>query len=817
MKRILTPYAALPLLIVTIFFTGCNSLTGSLEVNTSEIEQSIAESSSISITPTPPTVTPPDFFAQNMEEKFQHLSAPRAFQLKSDHSQSADDIESFQIGALLEDDTFVYAYSTRLRDGEKPRDMVHCAAFYSYAAGELKVFHENRFGREWETSEDMAAKDIRDDEEAFFIQVCNSGERGREEIFIYDNGEAYLYRRDGTQKLHVDIAAFIRLQYPDVHSVSVIHALTDGENRIYLELSIEKEAVNIPEEESDAEENPKDPEKTEEEIEALDQETQDKVENVILVYEVHSLQPELHQENEHFVAQVNAWITKADGLEFEEGDEPDSEADWESAIQEFPDQWSGADIVTMENMAVYEWKNDAVFLYQDGVCTFIPDANAYQPFVNLVEGWEFLKQFIPYENHYSRLYGKVGPVRYDEEETFSRTFTVVSAEESGDGEGESEATGNGKGESEATGIGSEVMMYLKNLLREGEGESKTAENEGEESETGTQTREITQNIVLDTRHRYAPLNNAYLESYWIMDKERAAALGNALGKDILCTNEKGEVCWILPGSELEKIGEFEENQQIYALQDGDYAFLLSCDTEGMKIQTDRRHTKENLPEVEEKIDYQKLAGVAQPGSSVYDQYFQQKNQEQIAGEFDGYGGIYLTGDQLLRIRLSLDAAVVSALIGLGQDVFMPSEHGYLLTVQDKGLIYYDALQQKSMILLEGSWYRSWKKGNQYVSVGFSGSASYGEMDIAFSRVYTYNLDDMVNGAMKNEMESLLEQKKKEEELKQSQAQAEADSESMNPEETIEDMNERWNREHPQDKREKEASEALEKLIDDETS
>ena len=103
MKRILISCAAF--LSVTIFFTGCNSIVGSIKVDSSEIKQSVAESCSVS--PTVPESPPPDVFEQNMGEKFEDLNAPRAFQIKAEHSQEKDDLESFQIGALLEENTFV--------------------------------------------------------------------------------------------------------------------------------------------------------------------------------------------------------------------------------------------------------------------------------------------------------------------------------------------------------------------------------------------------------------------------------------------------------------------------------------------------------------------------------------------------------------------------------------------------------------------------------------------------------------------------------------------------------------------------------------
>ena len=56
-----------------------------------------------------------------------------------------------------------------------------------------------------------------------------------------------------------------------------------------------------------------------------------------------------------------------------------------------------------------------------------------------------------------------------------------------------------------------------------------------------------------------------------------------------------------------------------------------------------------------------------------------------------------------------------------------------------------------------------------------------------------------------------EQKKKEEELEQSRAEEERTRESVDPEETVEDMLDRWNREYPKEEREKEVLEKLEGL------
>lgn len=765
MKKIIKICIILSALIV--FFTGCSSLAGSIEVDSGEIRESVAESEGMNTTaPQGIKEQAPDYFAQNMQEKFLHADAPRAFQLKDEHSQEIADMESFQIGALLPDKTFIYGYSTRIRESAKPRDMVHCAAWYNYERRELMVFHENRFGRDWEDEEEKAAANAEDKEEAFFIQVYDA-DNGEKEIFIYDNGEGYIYRMDGSVKLHVDIAGFVQNQYPNVYSVSIIHAVTDGENRFYLEVSIEKEPVNVAPEDEAADENPVDPEDTEEEIEALDKETQDKLESVILVYEVHSLAPTLYQENERFQEQVDAWKAKAEGLSFEEDSLPDDVEDWEKVLEALPDMWGGTRISNMEDLPVYEWKNDAEFLSEDGICTFVPNPQAYTPFVDVVKDWEFWKQFIPYQGHYSRLYGTVGNVTYAENETFTRTFTKVWTE--------------------------------------------TTTNEEGNEVSEEKSEEITQSLTLNTRNRSAPLQNAYIESYWTLDKT-VGILGNAVGKDILCSNDQGEAYWILPGGELEKIGSFPEDQQLWTMQDGDSAFLLSSDQEKMQIQTDKRHTAGGEKDVQEVIPYQNLSEVARPGDSVYDQFFQEKNEEKIAGGFNGYGGIYLTKDQIVPAALSLNASLVSQLRAFGEDVFMPSGRGYLLTLPNKGLIYYDILVGKSLTLLEGNWYGTWKQGNQMISIGFSGTSSYGEIDIAFSRVYAYELGEMVTSAMRDTLQAYQEQRQKEQESERAKAQEEMTRESVDPLETVEDMAEQWNREHPPEKRQQAASEALEELF-----
>jgi len=80
--------------------------------------------------------------------------------------------------------------------------------------------------------------------------------------------------------------------------------------------------------------------------------------------------------------------------------------------------------------------------------------------------------------------------------------------------------------------------------------------EKEHSEEKTQTLE---NINIS---RYLPLQDGYMESYWVMDKEKAISLESCIGNEILCTGEDKSVRWIQPGGELKdtpyKIGDETE-------------------------------------------------------------------------------------------------------------------------------------------------------------------------------------------------------------------------------------------------------------------
>ena len=757
MKRIIT--AALMGLAVTVFFTGCSSLVGSMEVDYKEIQTSAAAEAVTDVDGEnrlgieEETKEAPDYFKKNMEEKFKSLEGKAAFQIKSGHSEEADDIEDFQIAGLRNDKTFIYGYATRVEDGGRPRSMVHCAAFYDYNSGAFQVFHENAYRRQWEDESEQTAPGQADGEESFFVQMCDPGG----DIFVYDNGHGYLYRGDGAMKFHGDIESFIRKQFQDAYDVSVVSAAADGQNRIYLEVSIEKEAVDVPElEEGDLELTREEP--LNDETEELDEELEQKMESRILVYEYSPVNSGMDQENEAFEAQKSAWIAQTAGMEFEEA--PDALADWNQVLETYPDEWGDAWLGSLDNTKVYQWKEEAAFTSEEGVTSFLPEPGSYVNFREVKEQWLLEKLFIPRDGKYSDLFGKTGNFKYYDAREIQREYTYVWYEE---------------GETSSEGESAERIKH---------------------AEIRTQT------LSGIYTKRYARLENAYVESYWFMDKEKAVALGKCIGGEILCTGEDGRVRWIQPGGDLlDTPYKVTEDTQAGVFLDGGVVYYVEFGKDSMEIVRDAAHGgSEN--ETPQKILYKNLAGGYEAGTSAYDAMLEERNEENLPEVESVYGTDYYTEEQVLHAGLSLNMTLAQELRGKGAAgicdlAIRGSTQGFLLTSQDKGLIFYAPDTGRSAVLENGSWFGTWKIGNQYVSVGFlNGERSYNRLDVAFARVFEYDLSTLCNESMKASLEEIKE--KEAEEVRRQAEEASRQAERPSDEETEEETKsplDQWNEEY----------------------
>lgn len=572
-----------------MFFTGCTSIVIQEEIDPVHVQRSVADES-WSVNKAEEEA--PDYYQLNNQAKFLNEEGIKAFKIKEGHSQRTTDLEDFQIVDLLDNKTFIYGYVTQVEG--KPNQMVHCGAFYNYDKKIFTVFHEKQFERT-------------EKEETFNLQMCTSMDGDKGDIFVYDNGEGYLYDKNGTLKFQADIESFIQRQYQHVFSVSVAHALTDGEDRIYLELVIEKEEILISEEELGTGDEEKSDKEIEKELEELDKQGEDKMENVVLVYEFHSLNTTLNQENTAFENQKNEWISMVSDMEFERDNPPDEEEDWEKAKELYPDEWDGAYLDNLDDLPVYEWKNDIRFAEKSGVCTFIPLNDSYQKFKSLKKDMEFQKQFFPLRDSFNMLYGRCGEVKNYGEDTFSRTVVLYWNEE------ETDEDGNPK--------------------------------QVKKTETKTQT------LSKDSRVRKAPLQNGYYEVYTILDQEKVAELGDGIGNELLGSSEKGRVYWIKPNKVYTDAKlTIEENEQVEILQDGKFIYLLTYDmtTGRIRIIPDTIHS-EHTPSSKKTVEfnYKDLPGVAVEGTSAEDKSFQGMNQDSIPGGLNGYNGGYVTKENIL--------------------------------------------------------------------------------------------------------------------------------------------------------------------------
>jgi len=670
----------------------------------------------------------PNFFEQNMQEKFENLDGKQAFKIKDGHS---DKVSDFQIGGLQADRTFIYGYATDLEDGSG--DQVHCGAFYNYQNGSFQVFHEKTY----------EADALEEGQESFSLQVCMSqtGELG--DIFIYDNGIGYIYDNQGGLKFEVDLESFVRRQYPNAYSLSVVKAMTDGDNRIYMEISIEKEQLDIETDDDSGEE--KSEEELEEEAERMEQEVNEKVEEVVLVYEFKSVSSEMLQDNEQFDNQIQEWINMASGKSFVSI--PDPEADWNTAVSKYPDDWGTVRLTDLNNLPIYQWKDEEKFLLEglNSVCTFLPYPDSYVFFKDLKGNEGLGKVFYSPDGHYSRIYGKTGEVSSCNTETVSRTLTHVWTELATDDEGNS------------------VIV--------------------EKSE------EITQTISKD-RSRRSSLEEAYTEIFWNMDREKVYTLGNSIGSDILCIGRDGTMYWIRKGGTLEEAGaKLEGDYRPGVIMDGSTARLVASDAENLYLSTNMGF---------QVIAYKSLGGGYTEGSSAYDQKFDDLNQDTSLGGVDIYSGSdYFTEDNVLRVDLTMDMNTTVRLHMKEPENGWPetggTKNGFLFSSQSRGLIYYDPFKKESFLLAEGTWYRSFLFGGTCVSVGFvKGDSSYDSLDVAKARVYEYNLNTLCQEMMTAALNEILA---REEADRRAASEAEAAAASSTENEGVVDPMEQWNQEY----------------------
>lgn len=689
MKRILKS-GICGVIIVSMFFTGCGSSSlindnggGYQQITQDIIETDESMKQLESRAETLGQQQAPDYYEQNEENKFKNLSGPMAFKIKDGHSQDTDDIESFNVEALLDDGTFLYCYSTKVgkRDENAAtdnRDKIHCAAAYNYKTEEFQVFHE-------ETSTKA--------DEAFYMQVCGDGTG---DIFIYDDGMGYLYSHKRTIKMKMEIEAFVHENFGGT-SFSVTKALTGGDNRVYVNLVIEKEELSDIQEDIESDE--------------LDEKTLE----VVLVYNVLNYSSSIDQEKENFDEQGKKWKKMAGTFE----ELPDVDKDWEQAGKDADAKWGQAFLWGLSDKPlVYQWNNKEFNYRDDGfVPNFTPKSeDSYKEFTNVYKGMIFQNHnlFIIKDEHYYELYGEVvNDFRAYNQETFKRTIKLEKSETDS-------SEGDSTEEVEQSIVGDKKRdTYPANCYLVGY-------------------------WVLDDCDSVLNIidNNIFTLSN-----------GNVLWKD---SEENQQSLFV--GTEA-IVDVVEDDGTVYLIVASDnttYVYKWLDDTK--KEMTDYTAVSNRyISEVVKRVEYSQ-SSVDQTYHSTYNSMTNSIDSNAgmlLNGKNFLYVELASTQAELLKqienndkIKVPKTYPSSSLFSRFEKSLSEASGKGYLVASLTNGILYWDKSTKKAICLDNGTWYSVWRLGDSFVAVGFENeSTNYNTLDMAFARVKEFKIDELYQSGL----------------------------------------------------------------------
>ena len=744
---------------ISVLFTGCGStsLVSGVGGGYEEIAWEIMETEENrdqwgqAGLPEGETAAPieiPDYYEQTQkerEENLENLEGTAAFKMKDGHSQDTRDLEYFKVGELLDDGTFVYYYSTRV--GSRPdnfdenrdsRSLVHCVAKYNYKTQVFSVLHENTFTR--------TTVDKDEDKEAFYVQMCKNDGTG--DIFVYDNGSGYLYNSAGAIEFQTNIEDFVRKHFGG-YSVVATEAFTDDENRIYVDLAIEKELISIPDEDEDDDISEEDADK---EAEELDKEVDDKTIEVVLVYDFDTYTSSLDQAKTNFSSQVSYWQTMRNIDAGYLNWAPPAEEDWNTAVQNVPSQWGTTYLYSLRDWSdeerkeygitdayhvngtpVFQWTGEKKFGYrEDGyVSDFMPEEGYYKPFTDLKANTVLSNVFTFIDGHYYELYGMVGNDMKD-----------------GDYNPES---------------------FERNVLRinEVKKEDGTTEQVSE-----WQTQSLSKNTKRDTYP-----SNCYLEGYWI--QEDISTVLNIIDGEVFCL--KGDkLCWLKEDGTYHEmisgVGEesivdiFKEDSNYYVTYAiDDYTLIYEYDSskifKGVQL-ISKAHTSDVLKEV---------AYLKTSVDSKYHSAYENMTEKSDGKRIDKDAGELLDSENLLHVTVSNPQTELLKKIEENPNIEIPQNgtlqyfnttnipvalsqttgDGYLITSMINGLVYLDIVSGKAICLEDGTWYGVWEQGDTYVAVGFpDDNMTYESMDMVHARVMEFKMDDLYKSRLEKILQSV---------------------------------------------------------------
>lgn len=775
-----------------MFFTGCTSLSGSYGKSYLEIKDEVKSGSNAA------AGFMSDYYEENSKKKEELIDVKRAFKIKDGHSEDLQKMVSFEVKTMYGDGTFLYGYSTPLTDNDK--QIVHCVATYNPDTKAFKVLYENTFLRR---EDDEVGEGLTREEERFFFQLCREkNNRSQERLFVYDNGKAYLCDMNKHVKFSVNVEETVETFFKGknseeeskklnaVEDISVSNVLSDGGERLFVELAIETEKL-------------KEPESTDSEDDTEEIETS--LKELVMVYDFEEMQSNqmLKQVNLNDDDKlINKWKEETEKTVYDSiSDIPNASEDWKTVCGGTVNKWSGAFLMNMkykekdgdsaavnwmkaskvddskaDGMPMLVWKGTPLFDNASSndwyVCSFNPQKNAYQAFTNVQANTELSKVFIPRYGKYYEVHGQTGNFQYH----YKKITRTCKYKET----------------------------------------TTTTDKDGKEVST-VETKEYSQSIRITTDRRTTITNqggNGYLEGYATLDSLGITGLVGEYNNEILCELPKNKdlnfYCLTenfgKKGTQLnaKKDEEVEmtvvENRLYYIVSSEDSDTPKTIVKRG-KVGNDGKWTTEqkevlNLKNTEMDIGELKVETKKEKDKDKVNEQMEAVFQS----EYDTWNQV-IDGQFLDEVSIRADAEMVNALktAGVNDSVYKVEGSGYLLTRPLKGLIFCPKEGNiKAVNLDSGEWYKTWKKSNgKLISVGFSETekANYDTngVDLAYARVMEYTINDLYKNALQKLLNKTLaaNQKAKEEskaKAEESIAQSKAASENR---ETVEDMHTMW--------------------------
>lgn len=766
---------------VSMFFTGCSSLDSLTLKSYDYIKMDVIKDSkdkeALEEALGEIKETVPDYYELNDEEQ-EAYNINRAFKFADGHSDDLKEIVSFDVVTMLDNGTFIYTYSTKKENSDDV--YVHCVAAYQYEKKKAKYIHQTEFKR----------SEISEDSEEIYAQLCSGEQVSGRRLFVYDNGIGHLYDMDELYSIanwenetlpsvpcsfEADIKATVNTYFSKAYEVSVTNAMSDGNERFYVELSIEKSEIGA----KDQNGNSNIEDMSEEDAE---KEVGDKVIEIVLAYDFNELARAntIDQVKLNHDAQVEKWKQMTSGKTYTEA--PNAEADWQTVCSStLKSQWSIAFIDGMQidgdakswlqscgvdynavkdlGMPVFTWNStpskDSFQYSDDGyVCTFKPKSGQYKGFTSLNANSELTNIFVPKYGKYYEIHGNTETILYYSGVTITREYTF---------------------------------------------EYKTGEKDEQGNDIVATEKKEQSLYVCKKRYSYISAGsgvNGYLEGYGTLASLGISDMKGSAYSKMFCQKKDGEdkmkLYWLTEDWKLEsaELTVSDTAMTDLAYMDQSLYYLISTEA-GLDAKKVGYNSSKKKWSIDTTWTIDQAVLNTEEMSIEEERSSENKTIENSTWE-------EITNRQILKTSIQSNAEALQKLKAEGVDTskYKIDGEGFLLTTSRRGLIFYSPGEKRAINLNAGTWYGTWKKGSKLVSIGFEKNDPYyntTSSDLVNARIMEYDLNELYKKALETFETEVTAKNKKEQDKKNQEIRESIEESSIAEEnrETVEDMQDTW--------------------------